>query len=99
MGNRRPRIVAITPNAPVAKGWKSARSPVCSGQPMAISRSVLARAAFVLAALLQLGATPVFAQQVPLDVGSTVNGFQDDFDGASLASLWMVRGQNVFSVS
>jgi len=36
---------------------------------------------------------------VPADVGTTVNGYQDDFDGASLASGWQVRGANVFSVS
>src|SRR5215813_11547523 len=39
------------------------------------------------------------AQLLPSEVGTTVNGFQDDFDGASLNPNWMVRGQNVFSVS
>jgi hypothetical protein len=57
----------------------------------------------VLAALLGAGAGPfsvrVEAQFLPLDVGTTVNGFQDDFDGAALDANWVVRGANVFSVS
>jgi len=37
--------------------------------------------------------------QVPIDVGTTVNGFQDDFEGTALNSNWVVAGANVFSVS
>ncbi len=37
--------------------------------------------------------------QMPIDVGTTVNGFQDDFDGTTLNSNWVVAGANVFSVS
>lgn len=36
---------------------------------------------------------------LPLDVGTSVNGYQDDFDGAALAPDWLVVGANVFSVS
>ena len=36
---------------------------------------------------------------LPTDVGTTVNGYQDDFDGGSLASLWQVRGANVTPVA
>ena len=36
---------------------------------------------------------------LPADVGTTVNGFQDDFDGAALNPNWVVTGVNVFSVS
>lgn len=36
--------------------------------------------------------------QAPLDVGTTVNGFQDDFDLPSLNPHWVVRGLNVYSV-
>ncbi|MBI5384085.1 MAG: lamin tail domain-containing protein [Verrucomicrobia bacterium] len=36
---------------------------------------------------------------LPADVGTTVSGFQDDFDGASLGGNWAVRGANVFTVS
>ena len=34
----------------------------------------------------------------PGDVGTTVSGFQDDFDGAALGANWAVRGASVFSV-
>jgi len=36
--------------------------------------------------------------QAPADVGTTVNGFQDDFDGSVLGANWVVRGGSVFSV-
>jgi hypothetical protein len=62
---------------------------------MTISRIL---SVFFGAVLLQLGAAPLFAQQVPLDVGTTVAGFQDDFAGA-LNPNWVVRGANVYSVS
>src|SRR6266853_1546186 len=35
---------------------------------------------------------------LPRDVGTTVNGFQDDFDGTTLGTNWVVSGANVFSV-
>lgn len=35
----------------------------------------------------------------PADVGTTVNGFQDDFNGTSPGPNWVVRGANVFSMS
>src|SRR5688572_10309547 len=38
------------------------------------------------------------AQLLPSDVGATVSGFQDDFDGGALNSNWAVRGSSVFSV-
>ncbi len=34
----------------------------------------------------------------PGDVGTTVSGFQDDFDGSTLGANWVVRGASVFSV-
>jgi len=56
-------------------------------------------AAAVAAALLfpgnDLGAQPF----VPVEVGTTVNGFQDDFNGATLGANWTVAGQSVFSVN
>jgi hypothetical protein len=36
---------------------------------------------------------------VPVDMGTTVNGFQDDFDGSVLGLNWMVGGANVFSLT
>jgi hypothetical protein len=44
---------------------------------------------------LSLAAQPF----VPGDVGTIVNGFQDDFDGSTLNPNWVVSGANVFSVS
>lgn len=43
--------------------------------------------------------SPTEAQLLPAEVGATVNGFQDDFDGASLDPNWAVRGSAAFSVS
>src|SRR5215831_727438 len=41
-----------------------------------------------------------FAQpKLPTDVGTVVNGFQDDFDGADLQPNWVVAGSDVFTVS
>jgi hypothetical protein len=37
------------------------------------------------------------AQALPADVGTTVNGFQDDFDGPSLNAAWVVHGANVYA--
>ena len=34
------------------------------------------------------------AQLLPSDVGATVSGFQDDFDGGALNANWVVRGAN-----
>ena len=65
---------------------------------MATLRSFVG-AVFVSAALLQLGATCSRAQQLPLDVGSVVSGYQDDFDGTSLNPNWVVAGANVYSLS
>lgn len=36
---------------------------------------------------------------VPQDVWSTVNGYQDDFEGTTLKSGWTVFGANVYSVN
>lgn len=35
----------------------------------------------------------------PAEVGTTLSGFQDDFNGASLGANWTVAGANVFSVA
>src|SRR5436305_4008462 len=40
-----------------------------------------------------------FAQQLPSDFGTTVSGFQDDFDGTVLDTNWAIAGANVFSVN
>src|SRR5688572_24088331 len=61
------------------------------------------KVSFVLAALLGAGIylcpSAVNAQLLPNDVGTTVSGFQDDFEGGSLNANWTVRGQDAFSVS
>src|SRR3974377_81583 len=44
---------------------------------------------------LRLSAQPF----LPNEVGTTVNGFQDDFVGTALGPGWFVSGANVFSVS
>ena len=36
---------------------------------------------------------------LPNEAGSTVNGYQDDFDGTSLAPAWLVSGANVYTVN
>lgn len=58
---------------------------------------------FVLAALLGAGIcfypSPAASQLVPADVGTTVSGFQDDFEGTVLNPNWTVRGQNVYTVA
>lgn len=42
----------------------------------------------------------VSAQSVlPLDVGTTVNGFQDNFSGSALGANWVTWGASVYSVS
>lgn len=35
---------------------------------------------------------------LPLDVGTTVNGFQDDFEGSAVSTNWVVSGADVYSV-
>lgn len=40
-----------------------------------------------------------FAQQLPTDVSTVVNGYQDDFDGSSLNPNWLVAGEDVYSVA
>lgn len=51
------------------------------------------------AAAVYLSTPSVEAQLLPSDVGATVSGYQDDFDGGSLNPNWVVHGANVFSVS
>ena len=36
---------------------------------------------------------------LPIETGTTVNGYQDDFYGTALAAGWLVRGPNVYAVS
>ena len=54
-------------------------------------------ALLALAALLPLGA--VAQSFAPLDAGTTVHGFQDDFTGTALNSNWVASGTNVFSLT
>lgn len=54
-------------------------------------------------AISSLGLGPIcfwglHAQQVPVEVGQAVHGFQDDFGGATLQSVWKVAGEDVYSV-
>jgi len=42
---------------------------------------------------------PLPAQFLPADIGATVAGYQDDFEGGTVAAGWMVRGQNVYAVA
>src|SRR6187549_3604819 len=52
----------------------------------------------VLLTLLQFGS--VHAQPfLPTDAGTTVNGYQDDFDGTTLAPAWLIQGANVYTVN
>ncbi|HXI53396.1 MAG TPA: immunoglobulin domain-containing protein, partial [Candidatus Saccharimonadales bacterium] len=46
-----------------------------------------------------LAPTALSQTLVPADVGTTVSGYQDDFEGAALASGWLMVGANVYSVS
>src|SRR2546423_1156590 len=58
------------------------------------------RLALFSAGLLQLSLLTCPAQSlVPSDVGTTVNGYQDDFDGTILNAGWSVLGQNLYSVA
>ena len=66
---------------------------------MLSSRLHLTGAVQVFTAVFSLGILSARAQQLPADVGATVTGYQDDFDGAALGPGWTVRGQNVYSVS
>src|SRR5438093_3504749 len=51
------------------------------------------------ACLLEFGFIAAYAQPLlPTDVGTTVAGYQDDFDGATLAPGWQVLGANVYTV-
>jgi len=59
---------------------------------VALARAGVAALAFASASL---SAQPF----VPAEVGATVNGFQDDFNGTALGANWTVAGQNVFSVN
>ena len=36
---------------------------------------------------------------LPVDAGTTVNGFQDNFTGNALGANWVVHGYKVYSVS
>lgn len=45
-----------------------------------------------------LNFTRLAAQQVPIEIGKAVNGYQDDFDGAALKPGWEVFGDNVYTV-
>src|SRR6267378_1150348 len=58
---------------------------------------------FLFLAPFCIGGMPILevsAQNLlPADVGATVNGFQDDFDGTTLNPNWVVNGANVFTVS
>ncbi|HKQ40028.1 MAG TPA: lamin tail domain-containing protein [Verrucomicrobiae bacterium] len=36
---------------------------------------------------------------LPNEAGTTVNGYQDDFDGTALAPAWLVQGANAYTVN
>src|SRR5580692_4793358 len=50
-------------------------------------------------AISSLGFCSLAQPQLPTDVGTTVNGFQDDFDGTTLNTNWVAAGDNIFSIS
>src|SRR5438045_3519501 len=56
-------------------------------------------AVLTAACLLKFGFVAAYGQPVlPNDVGTTVAGYQDDFDGAALNPAWQVLGANVYTV-
>lgn len=62
--------------------------------------STTARWRFVWLTLTMLLVQRLEAQMyTPTEVGATVNGFQDDFNGTAPGFNWVVRGASVFSVS
>jgi hypothetical protein len=62
-------------------------------------REVLRRTLAILSVIGTFGFAALAQELVPTDVGTTVNGFQDDFDGTTFNPNWVVAGDNVFSVS
>ena len=50
-------------------------------------------------ALLGLQLNAVGQAKLPTDVGTSVNGFQDDFEGSTLNQNWIVAGANTYSLS
>ncbi len=62
--------------------------------------SLRAAPSLLVAGLVLCSAAGLAAQPLlPTDVGTIVNGFQDDFNGTAAGSNWVVSGVNVFSVS
>src|SRR5262245_17027621 len=57
------------------------------------------RLVLVSAAMLYCELSSFAQPQLPADVGTVVNGFQDDFDGADLQANWVIAGSDVFAVS
>ena len=57
------------------------------------------RVGLALAAVLSLGGRLEAQSYLPLDIGATVTGYQDDFDGTTLGASWSVSGVNVYTVS
>jgi len=69
--------------------------------PSAISarfRRIL-RLLALFVAVATLGSNALAQPFFPSDAGATVNGFQDDFQGAALNTNWVVAGSDVFTVS
>jgi hypothetical protein len=58
----------------------------------------LSRALLAVGIGLLLGLKLSAQSLLPLDAGTTVNGFQDDFSGSVLGPKWVVSGANVYSV-
>ncbi|MCX8157827.1 MAG: lamin tail domain-containing protein, partial [Verrucomicrobiae bacterium] len=58
------------------------------------------RVSLVLTGLLCTLAGPLWAQNHrPLDIGTQLNGYQDDFRGPTLNPAWQVQGASVYFVS
>ncbi|HZO55650.1 MAG TPA: hypothetical protein VFB63_23270, partial [Bryobacteraceae bacterium] len=56
--------------------------------------------AFAAAGVFELSLTAIHAQPfLPSDVGTTVSGYQDDFDGSALGAGWLAQGANVYTVN
>src|SRR5689334_10696998 len=80
----------------LARLWHTVLVPM----PYFVYRFVWAAIAFTLiAAFIIASSTALAQQQVPSDVGTVVNGYQDDFNGASLGANWQILGANVYTVN
>src|ERR1043166_2044021 len=79
-------------------GFFSGLMAHCSG-PMSHLLNHFARAGRLSATFIIVSFSALAQQQVPTEVGTVVNGYQDDFNGTSLNSSWQILGANVYTVN